>query len=58
MHWEDGGPTDTANLVALCGFHHRLHHRGGLGIAGRWVHPDGERLDPRRVHFSEAPAAS
>ena len=95
-HWEDGGPTDTPNLVALCGRHHRLHHRGQLGIAGdaddpdgivftdargrrltgcgrpapprpeladaverlqlrptTYVHPTGERLDTRWVHFNE-----
>ncbi len=40
-HWEDGGPTDTANLVALCPRHHRLHHRGGLGIAGDADDADG-----------------
>jgi hypothetical protein len=33
-HWEDGGSTDTANLLCLCSFHHRLHHRGRLGITG------------------------
>ncbi|WP_142254680.1 HNH endonuclease signature motif containing protein, partial [Mycobacterium colombiense] len=27
-HWEDGGPTELANLVLLCPYHHRLHHRG------------------------------
>jgi len=40
-HWEDGGTTDTANLVALCGRHHRLHHRGQLGIEGDADAPDG-----------------
>ncbi|HEX3393591.1 MAG TPA: HNH endonuclease signature motif containing protein [Acidimicrobiales bacterium] len=40
-HWEDGGPTDTANLMALCSRHHRLHHRGGLGISGNAYEPDG-----------------
>jgi hypothetical protein len=33
-HWLDGGTTDTHNLVSLCPFHHRLHHRGELGISG------------------------
>ena len=41
VHWEDGGATDTANLLALCARHHRLHHRGGLGIAGDADEPDG-----------------
>jgi hypothetical protein len=31
-HWEDGGPTDLDNLVLLCPYHHRLHHRGGLAL--------------------------
>lgn len=34
QHWEDLGPTDTHNLVALCRRHHRLHHSGHLGIEG------------------------
>jgi hypothetical protein len=34
IHWEDGGPTDTWNLICLCPHHHRLHHRGELGITG------------------------
>lgn len=33
-HWEDGGPTDLANLVLMCPYHHRSHHRGGITIAG------------------------
>ena len=32
VHWEDGGATDTDNLIALCSRHHRAHHRGDLGI--------------------------
>ena len=39
--WSEGGPTDTDNLVCLCAFHHRLHHRGGLGIEGDADDPDG-----------------
>ncbi|HUF34064.1 MAG TPA: DUF222 domain-containing protein [Acidimicrobiales bacterium] len=34
VHWEDGGPTDTANLVALCRAHHRMVHDGRLVITG------------------------
>jgi hypothetical protein len=33
-HWEDGGPTELDNLVLLCPYHHRLHHRGVITIAG------------------------
>ncbi len=33
-HWEDGGPTELANLVLLCPYHHRLHHRGVITITG------------------------
>ncbi|QNJ94333.1 HNH endonuclease [Mycolicibacterium fluoranthenivorans] len=33
-HWEDGGPTELSNLVLLCPFHHRLHHRGGITLSG------------------------
>ncbi|CAN5571476.1 hypothetical protein BH20ACT2_BH20ACT2_03470 [soil metagenome] len=53
-HWEHGGRTDTANLIALCQPHHRLHHQGLLGIAGDPDRPDdmvfsdqrGRRLTP------------
>jgi len=33
-HWEDGGPTELFNLVLLCPYHHRLHHRGLITISG------------------------
>jgi len=33
-HWEDGGPTELANLVLVCPYHHRLHHRGVITING------------------------
>ena len=29
--WENGGPTDIDNLAALCGPHHRQHHRARDG---------------------------
>jgi hypothetical protein len=34
VHWEDGGPTELANLLLLCPFHHRQHHRGVITITG------------------------
>ncbi|OBA95196.1 hypothetical protein A5662_18940 [Mycobacteriaceae bacterium 1482268.1] len=33
-HWEDGGPTELENLVLVCPYHHRLHHRGDITITG------------------------
>ena len=33
-HWEDGGPTELHNLILLCPYHHRLHHRGAITISG------------------------
>ena len=33
-HWEDGGPTELANLVLVCPHHHRSHHRGVITITG------------------------
>jgi hypothetical protein len=34
VHWEDGGPTELDNLVLLCPYHRRLHHRGVITITG------------------------
>ncbi|MGO4445030.1 HNH endonuclease signature motif containing protein [Mycobacterium sp. 2YAF39] len=34
QHWENGGPTELDNLVLLCAYHHRLHHRGVITITG------------------------
>ncbi|WP_136624910.1 HNH endonuclease signature motif containing protein, partial [Mycobacterium attenuatum] len=34
QHWENGGPTELANLVLVCPYHHRLHHRGVITITG------------------------
>ncbi|KAA0080557.1 HNH endonuclease [Mycolicibacterium sp. P9-64] len=33
-HWEDGGPTELDNLVLVCPYHHRAHHRGVITITG------------------------
>ncbi|MEE6179757.1 HNH endonuclease signature motif containing protein [Mycobacterium sp. 050134] len=33
-HWEDGGPTELANLVLVCPFHHRQHHHGDITLSG------------------------
>ena len=51
QHWEDGGETELSNLVLLCPYHHRLHHRGVItitGPAGRLVvtDSDGDELSP------------
>jgi hypothetical protein len=48
VHWEDGGPTDTANLMALCPAHHRAHHQGRLGIEG------DDADDPEAIVFTRA----
>jgi hypothetical protein len=50
IHWEDGGPTDTWNLICLCPHHHRLHHRGELGITGN--------ADNRTVVFTDRNGAA
>ncbi len=46
-HWARGGPTDRANLIALCPSHHRAAHEGGWTIEA-----DGRGgysfLDPNR----------
>ncbi len=37
-HWDDGGPTELSNLVLLCPYHHRAHHRGLITITGPAEH--------------------
>ncbi|UXA13674.1 HNH endonuclease [Mycobacterium sp. SMC-8] len=34
VHWEDGGETELDNLVLVCPYHHRAHHRGIIIITG------------------------
>ena len=41
IHWEHDGTTDTWNLISLCPHHHRLHHKGKLGISGNADIPGG-----------------
>jgi len=56
-HWALGGPTDLANLLSLCWFHHRRHHHGhfrvlGTGAKARFETADGELIAvsvPKRV---------
>ena len=55
LHWEDGGPTDAHNLVGLCPKHHRMHHRGLLGITGNPTRPDGLCFTDRWGHPLRAP---
>ncbi|AKK26639.1 HNH endonuclease signature motif containing protein [Mycobacterium sp. EPa45] len=38
QHWENGGPTELHNLVLLCPYHHRAHHRGDITITGPAEH--------------------
>ncbi len=50
-HWEDGGATELANLVLVCPYHHRLHHRGVITITGpadalTVADSSGRRLSP------------
>ncbi|WP_431233240.1 HNH endonuclease signature motif containing protein [Mycolicibacterium psychrotolerans] len=50
QHWEDGGPTELHNLVLLCPYHHRAHHKGDITISGpahqlTVVDSDGEPLN-------------
>jgi hypothetical protein len=54
QHWEDGGPTELANLVLLCPYHHRSHHRGDITITGPGHHVTvtdsaGQQLSPRSL---------
>jgi hypothetical protein len=52
VHWARGGRSDTANMVLLCYYHHRLVHEGGWqvirsGREFRFLPP--ERVFMRRV---------
>jgi hypothetical protein len=45
VSWIDGGPTDTANLAALCSKHHDGLHRGDYRASG-----DADRHDGIAFH--------
>lgn len=49
-HWEDGGATDLDNLVLLCPYHHRLHHRGVITITGPASQPTVTDSTGRQLH--------
>ncbi|WP_396926589.1 HNH endonuclease signature motif containing protein [Mycolicibacterium sp.] len=54
QHWENGGPTELHNLVLLCPYHHRAHHRGDITISGpahqlTVVDSDGDPLTSRSL---------
>ncbi len=49
-HWENGGATDTPNLLALCRTHHRLHHLDHLGISGNADDPAGVIFTDHQGH--------
>ncbi len=64
QHWEDGGPTELANLVLLCPYHHRAHHRGDITITGpadalTVTDEDGQPLHPGSLArpLTQAPPA-
>ena len=51
VFWDDGGPTDLANLCLLCRHHHRLLHEGGYRATlvdghPRFYRPDGTPIRP------------
>jgi hypothetical protein len=54
VDWHKGGPTDLANLVALCRHHHGVTHRNGWSMTlddrqvPHWTSPSGEHLVGQR----------
>ncbi len=50
QHWSDEGPTDLANLVLICSFHHRYVHDHEIDVrlrphaAHEFRFPDGRRI--------------
>ncbi|HET8929326.1 MAG TPA: DUF222 domain-containing protein, partial [Acidimicrobiales bacterium] len=54
--WHKGGPTDMANLIALCRHHHGVTHRTGWKMTldadqiPHWTTPTGDHLTGQRHH--------
>ncbi|TXI41749.1 MAG: HNH endonuclease, partial [Mycobacterium sp.] len=53
-HWEDGGETELANLVLICPYHHRMHHKGLITSTGPAEHlvvtdQEGRELDDASI---------
>jgi len=40
IHWPDGGPTETWNLVCLCAYHHSQLHKHAFTITGNADKPN------------------
>jgi len=55
-HWADGGETSPANLILLCGAHHRMVHEEGFRIEknfqGNWLfrRPDGRAIPQGAIY--------
>ena len=47
VHWADGGPTDTTNLISLCPHHRDRHHAGDFTIHPRRRRPGQFRFQTR-----------
>ena len=50
--WENGGPTDLANLIPLCSSHHHLVHEGGFTLTLRPDRTIELRRPDRSVHYA------
>lgn len=55
LAWVDGGPTDAANLVSVCRYHHRMLHPGGWKILGDPTVVGQLRFTDGAGHFGERP---